>query len=460
NPKAATVTADNQSKTYGAADPVFTFQTTGLVSPDTLTGVSCGVSGAHANAGSYGITCAGNTNANYSVTYANGSLSVTKRALVIGAADKTKIYGDANATATRSISGDHNGDAVTVSFSTGGDAASGVGSYAVVPHANCTDAVLANYDVQPTNGSLSVTKRALVISAADKTKVYGDANPTFTGSISGVQNGDAVTLSFSTGADATSGVGSYAIVPHANGTDAVLANYDVQPTNGSLSVTKRALVISAADKTKVYGDANPTFTGSISGVQNGDAVTLSFSTGADATSGVGSYAIVPHANGTDAVLANYDVQPTNGSLSVTKRALVISAADKTKVYGDANPTFTGSISGVQNGDAVTLSFSTGADATSGVGSYAIVPLANATAAVLANYQTPAITNGMLTVTKAPLSASAADKSKVYGDANPALTGALNGVKNGDPITLSFTTGASAASGIGTYSIVPVINATA
>src|SRR5437660_2540530 len=186
-------------------------------------------------------------------------------------------------------------------------------------------------------------------------QIYGDANPSFTGAISGVQNGDAVTLSFSTGADATSGVGSYAIVPHANGTDAVLANYDVQPTNGSLSVTKRALVISAADKTKVYGDANPTFTGSISDGQSGRAVSRSVSTGAAATSGVGSYAIVPHANGTDAVLANYDVQPTNGEQPLKSRQLAISSADNTKVYGNANPTFTGSISGVQNGEAVTLS---------------------------------------------------------------------------------------------------------
>src|SRR6185437_10017683 len=97
-----------------------------------------------------------------------------------------------------------------------------------------------------------------------------------------------------------------------------------------------------------YGDANPTFTGSISGVQNSDPVTLTFTTVADETSGVGSYAIVPHATATAAVLANYTVSSTNGSLSVTARTLTISAADKTKVYGDANPTFTGSISGVRS----------------------------------------------------------------------------------------------------------------
>src|SRR5438067_12215394 len=95
-------------------------------------------------------------------------------------------------------------------------------------------------------------------------------------------------------------------------------------------------------KSVVYGYANPTFTGSISGVQNGDAVTLSFSTGADATSGVGSYAIVPHANGTDAVLEIGRASCREGAQTAVKRALVISAADKTKVYGDANPSFTSS----------------------------------------------------------------------------------------------------------------------
>src|SRR5438309_10662000 len=108
--------------------------------------------------------------------------------------------------------------------------------------------------------------------------------------MTGVQTCDVLILSFSTGADATSGVGSYAIVPHANGTDAVLANYDVQPTNGSLSVTKRALVIRSEERRVGKGDGNRTLTGSISGVQNGDAVTLSFSTGADATRSDGRHA--------------------------------------------------------------------------------------------------------------------------------------------------------------------------
>src|SRR5436305_5455331 len=145
----------------------------------------------------------------------------------------------------------------------------------------------------------------LSVVCAYNLKVYGDANPTFTGQISGVQNGDAVTLSFTSIADATTGIGDYAIVPHANGTDAVLANYNVQPTNGTLTITKRALTIAAADKSKVYGDANPTFTGQISRSEERRVGTLSCTSIADATTGIGEYAIVPHANGSDAVVVNY-----------------------------------------------------------------------------------------------------------------------------------------------------------
>src|SRR5437870_11117566 len=114
-------------------------------------------------------------------------------------------------------------------------------------------------------------------------------------------------------------------------------------------------MISAADKTNVYDDANPTFNGPICAIRRSSVVSLSFSTGADATSGVGSYNIVPHADGSLNVLVNSSDAATNGTLSGSTRTLMISAADKTKVYGDANPTFTGSISGGQNSDSVSLS---------------------------------------------------------------------------------------------------------
>jgi hypothetical protein len=193
-------------------------------------------------------------------------------------------------------------------------------------------------------------------------------------------------------------VGEYAIVPHVEATDAVLANYTVDVSEGTLTVSKAPLSVKANDASKVYGDTNPVFTGSLTGVQNGDPIAESFSTGATAASGVGEYAIVPHVNATAAVLANYRAPVlTSGTLTITKAPLSAKAYDATKILNAPNPTFAGSLTGIQNGDPITLSFTTTATQSSPVGTYAIVPQVNATAAVLANYQTPSVTNGTLSV---------------------------------------------------------------
>src|SRR5436305_11405722 len=95
-------------------------------------------------------------------------------------------------------------------------------------------------------------------------------------------------------------------------------------------------------KTKLYGAGNPTLTGSISGVQNSDPVSESFTTVADAASGIGDYAIVPHADATAAVLANYSVIATNGKMRRAKGGTLVTSADNTTPYGAGNTTLTGS----------------------------------------------------------------------------------------------------------------------
>ena len=77
----------------------------------------------------------------------------------------------------------------------------------------------------------------------------------------------------------------------------------------------QTLTVTANNATRVYGAANPTFTGTITGAQNGDTFTESFSTTATTTSNVGSYPIVPAASGTN--LGNYTVSIVDGTLTVT-----------------------------------------------------------------------------------------------------------------------------------------------
>ncbi|MGD0413004.1 MAG: MBG domain-containing protein, partial [Verrucomicrobiota bacterium] len=60
----------------------------------------------------------------------------------------------------------------------------------------------------------------------------------------------------------------------------------------------------------------------------------------------------------------------------------------------------------------------------------------------------------LVVAPAPLTVTAANVSRPYGQTNPAFTGAITGVTNGDNITASYTCSATTSSSAGTYSIVP------
>jgi hypothetical protein len=62
-----------------------------------------------------------------------------------------------------------------------------------------------------------------------------------------------------------------------------------------------------------------------------------------------------------------------------------------------------------------------------------------------------------TVTPAPLVVTVDDQTKVYGAALPTLTGGVTGLQNGDAITASFGTSATAGSGVGTYAITATLS---
>src|SRR6185437_2319481 len=118
-------------------------------------------------------------------------------------------------------------------------------------------------------------------------------------------------------ATAASPVGTYAIVPSLNDPTNRLGNYVVTSGNGTLTITKAPLSVTAADKTKVYGDANPSLTGILTGVKNSDAITAGYSTSATAGSPVGAYVVAPSLNDPTGKLSNYTVTSTDGTLTVT-----------------------------------------------------------------------------------------------------------------------------------------------
>jgi hypothetical protein len=167
-PKALTITATNQSKTYGTTAALGTtaFTPSGLVNSDTVTGVTLASGGSPAGAtvGTYLITPSAATGTgltNYTITYANGTLTVTPKALTITATNRSKTYGSSLALGTTAFttSGLVNGNTVSsVTLTSAGTAASApVGTYPIFPSA-ASGSGLSNYTIGYVNGTLTVKR--------------------------------------------------------------------------------------------------------------------------------------------------------------------------------------------------------------------------------------------------------------------------------------------------------------
>ena len=98
---ALTVTANAQTRVYGAAVPTLTYNETGLVNGDTLTGRSPPRRPRRPTSAAYAITqgtLAASTN--YALSYIGANLTVTAAALTVTANAQSRVYGAANPTLT------------------------------------------------------------------------------------------------------------------------------------------------------------------------------------------------------------------------------------------------------------------------------------------------------------------------------------------------------------------------
>ena len=286
-----------------------------------------------------------------------------------------------------------------------------------------------------------------MITAEDKTVIYGDSVPEYTATYSGWKNSDTESvvsgLVYTCEYAPTSNVGEYAITP----SGATATNYAISYTNGKVTVNQAALMITAEDKNVTYGDAVPTYTATYSGWKNGDEASvvtgLVYTCEYAVTSNVGEYTIVP----SGATATNYAISFTNGKVTVGKAALTITANDTTMIYGDEHPEFTASYSGWKNADTESvvtgLAYTTPYKPGSPIGTYTINP----NSATAQNYAITFV-DGTLTVVKAVVSVSGAEAQTAKfadGHANAVVLnqGKLNGVKLQDAVghvtTAAFST---------------------
>jgi uncharacterized membrane protein len=157
----------------------------------------------------------------------------------------------------------------------------------------------------------------LTITANSVARQYGQANPAFAVSYNGFVNGDTAsmlsgTLSCVSPATSASAIGAYPIAC----SGLTSSNYIIKFAPGVLTITPAPLTITAANVQRVYGAANPVFTGTITGIQNADNITATYATAATPASPVGMYAIVPTLVDPGGKLGNYAVTLNKGTLTV------------------------------------------------------------------------------------------------------------------------------------------------
>ena len=455
-PAALTISADNQTKVYGAALPTLTAIYSGFVNGETSASLTTqptltttAAASSHVAGSPYAITASGAADSDYSISYVNGSLTITPAALTITADDQTKVYGAALPTLTASYSGFVNGDtsASLTTQPTLTTTATASSHVAGSPYAiTASGAADSDYSISYVTGSLTITPAALTITADNQIKVYGAALPTLTASYSGFVNGDTsaslttqpMLLTTATASSQVSG-NPYAIT--ASG--AADSDYNISYVGGNLTVTAAPLTITADNQTKVYGAALPTLTASYSGFVSGDT-SASLTTQPMLTTTVTASSQVsgnPYAiTASGAADSDYSISYVGGNLTVTAAPLTITANNQSKVYGAALPTLTASYSGFVNGDTSASlttqpTLSTTATASSHVAGspYAIT----ASDAVDSDYSISYVA-GTLNVTPAALTITADNQTKVYGAALPTLTASYSGFVNGDT-SASLTT---------------------
>lgn len=278
-----------------------------------------------------------------------------------------------------------------------------------------------------TPGTLTVTPRAITVSANNHTKTYGTADdPELDWAITDgqLQNGDqlenlGVTLTRTPGETA----GDYQIGAQKAATN---QNYTVNVTPGTFTIAQRNVTLTIQTQHKFYGDADPTpvlkLAAGTSLAPGDQLADLNFQFQRDqGEAAQQTYTIIGNADN-----KNYNITIQSGELSIDQRPVIVTAAPQEKVYGDADPSLTLTpdaqdvlVAG-DSLDALGVTLSRVAGETVTKDGYEIA--GNLQSSNYAVTVTPAI----LMIRQKPVTVQIVSQQKTYGDADPTPVIQLDG----------------------------------
>lgn len=244
---ALTVTADNVTVAYGEPKPDFTAQITGFVNGEgkgDLTGTlefDCAYA-AGSPVGTYPITPKGLTSNNYSISFVDGTLTVTENAVPMPTAPVGKTLTYNSGLQDLIIPGSAEHGTMYYSLSQNGP------WYTAVPQAKDAGVYTVWYkvvgdpgysDTAPNSVTAVINKAPLTIKALDRRAYVGERMPAFAYDVVGLLGSDTLDKAPSFSCNANMNMpGTYVI--RIFGAEA--ANYDISYVNGILTVEHRFVI--------------------------------------------------------------------------------------------------------------------------------------------------------------------------------------------------------------------------
>lgn len=182
---------------------------------------------------------------------------------------------------------------------------------------------------------VTISKKVITVTANNQGKGYGETEPSLTADESGVFRGDSI--SYDIYRDGGEEIGQYPI--HVSG-DKDQGNYRITFRDGTFTIDRKQVTVTANSQSKEYGTADPQLTATITGLSGSETVSYSISRmpGEDA----GDYEI--YVTG-DKLQGNYEVTFVNGSFYIFTKAATVYAEDASKMFGDSDPRLTARIEG-------------------------------------------------------------------------------------------------------------------
>ncbi|NMM28253.1 MAG: hypothetical protein HHJ12_13440, partial [Glaciimonas sp.] len=469
-----TVTANNAGKTYdgvayrGGNGVAYL----GLLGSDTATALSgtlaySGTSQGAVNTGSYVITPGGLTSGNYTVSYVNGALTITKAPLTVTANNAGKpydgvAYSGGNGVAYAGFVGTESATALsgTLAYSGTSQGALNAGSYAIAP----VGLTSGNYSVSYVNGTLTINPTLVSAISLSGSRVYDGTLNVAAGvfTLKGLVAGQDLSLSGvgtmadkNVGANKLVALGSLAL---GNGSTGLASNYTL--SGGTVTITPAPLAVTANNAGKPYdgvaysggnGVAYAGFVGTESAAVLGG--TLAYSGTSQGALNAGSYAIAP----VGLTSGNYSVSYVNGTLTINPTLVSAISLSGSRVYDGTLNVAAGvfTLKGLVAGQDLSLSGvgtmadkNVGANKPVALGSLA---LGNGSTGLASNYT---LSGGTVTITPAPLAIQADPQYKVFAEIDPLLGYSTSGLVGGDRLndTLSGSLTRSVGEASGLYGI--------